>query len=391
MSAPLRVLFAGTPETAVPVLRALLASHHTVVGVLTRPDAPVGRRRVLTPSPVAAAAEEAGLPVIRADRLRGPAGEPAIDRIRALDADVAVVVAYGALVPADALDIPRHGWLNLHFSHLPAYRGAAPVQRAVMDGVAETGADVFQLEEGLDTGPVFARLTRPVGPADTAGELLADLAERGGPLVLQVLDALADGTALATPQEGEPGHAPKLTAADGLVDAAQPAVRVAARINGVTPEPGAWGWLGAAPAAAASGASADGSARSAAESDQDAVPEPVRFKLAGVSPVEEGHADWPAELTPLAPGRLATAGSAAWLRTAGGAVRLTTVQPAGRRMMPALDWARGAGQGLALLAGDALADHLDREARRAEERAAARAAAAQPDAHPTAAQQGERA
>ncbi|MCR8676522.1 methionyl-tRNA formyltransferase, partial [Micrococcus sp. HG099] len=147
---PLRVLYAGTPETAVPVLRALLDSPHEVVGVLTRPDAPIGRRRVLTPSPVAVVAEEAGVPVVKADRLRGPAGEPALEAVRALEPDVAVVVAYGALVPAEALALPRHGWLNLHFSALPAYRGAAPVQRAVMAGEPEIAADVFQLEEGLD-------------------------------------------------------------------------------------------------------------------------------------------------------------------------------------------------------------------------------------------------
>ena len=349
MSAPLRVLFAGTPATAVPVLRALLASDHEVVGVLTRPDAPVGRKRVLTPSPVAAAAAEAGLPAVKADRLRGEAGAEAVASIRGLDADVAVVVAYGALVPADALRIPRLGWLNLHFSHLPAYRGAAPVQRAVMDGVAVTGADVFQLEEGLDTGPVFARLTREVAPDETSGDLLADLAERGGPLVLDVLDALADGTAVAAPQEGEPTHAAKLTAADGLVDAAAPAGRVAARINGVTPEPGAWGWL-------------------AARADA----EPVRFKLGGVAPVAEDDAAWPAELAPLAPGRIAVVAKGAWLRTDDGAVRLSTVQPAGKTTMPALDWARGAGEGATLLSGAALAAHGEREQQRAAERAAAR-------------------
>ena len=176
------------PDTDDPLLRALLDSPHEVVGVLTRPDAPVGRRRVLTPSPVAVVAEEARLPVLKADRLRGPEGADALQAIRALEADVAVVVAYGALVPAEALQIPRHGWLNLHFSALPAYRGAAPVQRAVMAGETEIAADVFQLEEGLDTGPVFARLTRPVAADETAGAVLTDLAERGGPLVIDVLD-----------------------------------------------------------------------------------------------------------------------------------------------------------------------------------------------------------
>lgn len=349
---PLRVLYAGTPETAVPVLHALLDSPHEVVGVLTRPDAPVGRRRVLTPSPVAIVAEEAGLPVLKADRLRGPEGADALQAIRALEADVAVVVAYGALVPAEALQIPRHGWLNLHFSALPAYRGAAPVQRAVMAGETEIAADVFQLEEGLDTGPVFARLTRPVAADETAGAVLTDLAERGGPLVIDVLDRLAAGTAMATPQRGEPTHAPKLTAADGLVDPARPAAEVAARINGVTPEPGAWGWLTAD----------DGAA-------------PARFKIDGVAPVRPGDDGWPTALDAAAPGQILVAAKAAWLRTTDGAVRLSRVQPAGRKLMPAADWARGAAPGAALLAGEALAHHEDQARQEAAARAAARQAA----------------
>ena len=349
---PLRVLYAGTPETAVPVLRALLDSPHEVVGVLTRPDAPVGRRRVLTPSPVAVVAEEARLPVLKADRLRGPEGADALQAIRALEADVAVVVAYGALVPAEALQIPRHGWLNLHFSALPAYRGAAPVQRAVMAGETEIAADVFQLEEGLDTGPVFARLTRPVAADETAGAVLTDLAERGGPLVIDVLDRLADGTATATPQRGEPTHAPKLTAADGLVDPARPAAEVAARINGVTPEPGAWGWLTAD----------DGAA-------------PARFKIDGVAPVRPGDDGWPTALDAAAPGQILVAAKAAWLRTTDGAVRLSRVQPAGRKLMPAADWARGAAPGAALLAGEALAHHEEQARQEAAARAAARQAA----------------
>ncbi|MCK6056940.1 methionyl-tRNA formyltransferase [Micrococcus luteus] len=349
---PLRVLYAGTPETAVPVLRALLDSPHEVVGVLTRPDAPVGRRRVLTPSPVGDVAEEAGLPVLKADRLRGPEGADALQTIRALEADVAVVVAYGALVPAEALEIPRHGWLNLHFSALPSYRGAAPVQRAVMAGETEIAADVFQLEEGLDTGPVFARLTRPVAADETAGAVLADLAERGGPLVIGVLDRLAAGTATATPQHGEPSQAPKLSAVDGLVDPARPVAEVAARINGVTPEPGAWGWL----------VVDDGAA-------------PTRFKLDGVAPVRAGDDDWPSVLDAADPGAILVAAKAAWLRTADGAARLSRVQPAGRKLMPAADWVRGATAGAALLAGEELADHEAQVSQEAAARAAAREAA----------------
>lgn len=347
---PLRVLYAGTPETAVPVLHALLGSEHEVVGVLTRPDAPVGRKRVLTPSPVARAAEAAGVPVLKADRLRGEAGAAVLDEVRALAPDVAVVVAYGALVPADALEIPAHGWLNLHFSRLPAYRGAAPVQRALMDGVRTIGADVFQLEEGLDTGPVLARLERPVDPGETSGEVLADLAERGGPLLLQVLDSLAAGTAVPVPQEGEPTHAAKLTADDGLVDPAQDVRAVAARINGVTPEPGAWGWL------------------VPANRDDDAAP--ARLKLAGVLPVAEGAEGWPAALDDAVPGAVASAGGAAWLRTRGGAVRLGRVHPAGKKEVAATDWLRGLPAPMALLAGDTLREHQEAQAEAARRRAA---------------------
>lgn len=357
----LRVLFAGTPEAAVPVLRALVGSAHEVAGVLTRTDAPVGRKRVLTPSAVARAAAESApdVPVLKADRLRGPEATEVLEAIRALEADVAVVVAYGALVPAEALTIPAHGWLNLHFSHLPAYRGAAPVQRALMDGVERTGADVFQLEEGLDTGPVFARIGRDVAPEDTAGDLLAALAEDGGPLVLEVLDALAAGEARSVPQTGEPTHAPKLTAADGLVDAAAGTREVAARINGTTPEPGAWGWL--VPAGEADAA-------------------PARLKLGGVVPTHPGEDGWPEAAEAAAPGAIVAAGGTAWLRTAGGAVRLDQVQPAGKKPMPAADWARGLTAPVRLLAGDELAAHqaaLDAEAaRRAAQQAAARAAQA---------------
>ncbi|MFP5366994.1 MAG: methionyl-tRNA formyltransferase, partial [Actinomycetes bacterium] len=164
----MRVLFAGTPAVAVPSLNALVEAGFQVVAVLTRPDAPVGRKRVLTPSPVAARAADLGIEVIHAARI----GADTIARISALSPDVAAIVAYGGLVPPAALGVPRHGWINLHFSLLPAWRGAAPVQRAVMAGDDVTGAVTFQLEEGLDTGPVFGTLTETVGPEDTAGELL---------------------------------------------------------------------------------------------------------------------------------------------------------------------------------------------------------------------------
>ena len=172
----MRVLFAGTPEAALPTLEALIASEHDVVGVLTRADARKGRGRTLHPSPVAAMARDAELDVRTPATLKGEQTDDVRDWVRGLRADVAVVVAYGRLVPADLLDVPEHGWLNLHFSLLPAWRGAAPVQRAVIAGEDVTGACVFRLEEGLDTGPVYGRLTEAISGRDTSGDLLERLA-----------------------------------------------------------------------------------------------------------------------------------------------------------------------------------------------------------------------
>ena len=195
----MRVLFAGTPAVAVPSLDALVAAGFDVVAVLTRPDAPLGRKRVLTPSPVAARAAELGIDVIRAAKV--DAGTTA--KIAAAAPDVAAIVAYGGLVPRAALDIPRHGWINLHFSLLPAWRGAAPVQRAVIAGDDVTGAVTFRLEEGLDTGPVFGTLTEAVHPADTAGALLERLSHSGAVLLAQTLSAVGAGQAVAVPQQGD--------------------------------------------------------------------------------------------------------------------------------------------------------------------------------------------
>ena len=331
-SAPLRVLVAGTPEVAVPVLEAVADSRHELVGVLTRPDAPRGRRRVLTPSPVAARAEQLGVETVKAARLRGDGSASAVERLREITPDVVLVVAYGALVPADLLRLPRLGWLNLHFSALPAYRGAAPVQHAVMSGEESIDAVVFQIEQGLDTGPVFGRVSRPIAPGETAGEILTDLAVAGAPLCTRVLDELADGTAQATPQVGEPSHAPKLTHLDGLIDPSGEAHRVAAHVNGVTPEPGAWGWL--------------------ATDAPDA--EPTRFTLVGAHPV--GEDELPDSVRSAATGALEVAAARTWLRTGTGALRLDRVKAAGKKLMPARDWANGRPAGARLLCGEELAD-----------------------------------
>ncbi|GAA3946449.1 methionyl-tRNA formyltransferase [Microbacterium soli] len=297
----MRLVFAGTPAAAVPTLRAL-ATRHEIVGVVTRPDAPLGRRRVLTPSPVAAAAEESGLPVIRAARLDEPATE-AVSRLRA---ELGVIVAYGGIVREPLLSLPEHGWINLHFSLLPAWRGAAPVQRALIAGDAELGVSVFQLVPELDAGDVFA--ARPVAvPADaTADDALTLLAGEGAALTADVVDAIAAGTASATPQQGIPTLAPKLRLEDGLLDWTQPLDSVYARYRGVTPEPGAHTTLAGA-----------------------------RLKILAAAPADASVA--PA----LSPGEMRGEKTSVLIGTATGALAVTRVQPAGKGPMSAADWWRG--------------------------------------------------
>lgn len=296
----MRVLFAGTPAVAVPSLDALVNAGFEVVAVLTRPDAPVGRKRVLTPSAVAQRAAELGIDVIHAARLDAEA----IARISAVQPDVAAIVAYGGLVPPTALDIPRHGWVNLHFSLLPAWRGAAPVQRSVIAGDDVTGAVTFQLEEGLDTGPVFGTLTESVQPQDTAGDLLERLSHSGAVLLAQTLSAIDAGKASPQPQAGEVSLAPKLTLEDGHLNWAHPALAISRQARGVTPEPGAWTLL-------------DG---------QRVKLEPVRLRP---------------DVSELAPGAVALEGKSVLVGTGSHAVELTRIQPAGKKMMAAADWARG--------------------------------------------------
>ncbi|MFJ5696130.1 methionyl-tRNA formyltransferase [Arthrobacter sp. NPDC093125] len=296
----MRVLFAGTPGVAVPSLDALIDAGFDVAAVLTRPDAPTGRKRVLTPSPVAARAAELGLEIIHAAKV--DAGVTA--RIAAVRPDVAAIVAYGGLVPRAALDIPRHGWINLHFSLLPAWRGAAPVQRAVIAGDDITGAVTFQLEEGLDTGPVIGTLTEQVRPDDTAGTLLERLSHSGSVLLAQTLSAIDSGAAYPQPQQGAVSLAPKLTIEDGRINWSEPALAIGRRARGVTPEPGAWTML-------------DG---------QRVKLEPVLLR--------------PGQ-SALAPGQLAMDGKSVLVGTGSHPVELVRVQPAGKKMMSAADWARG--------------------------------------------------
>ena len=283
-----------------------MASEHDVVGVLTRADARRGRGRTLHPSPVAAMARDAGLDVRTPATLKGEEAYDVRDWLRDLGVDVAVVVAYGRLVPADLLDVPEHGWLNLHFSLLPAWRGAAPVQRAVIAGEDVTGACVFRLEEGLDTGPVYGRLTEAISGRDTSGDLLERLARAGAPLVLDVLRSVADGSVRPEPQDDALATlAPMLSAADGEVHWDDPALTIDRRVRGVSPAPGA-----------------------------HTTYQGARFRLGPVTPVPE--------VTDLLPGQLRATKHEVLVGTGGCAVRLGQVAPAGRNWMSADAWARGA-------------------------------------------------
>jgi methionyl-tRNA formyltransferase len=285
---------------AVPSLDALVKAGFDVVAVLTRPDAPVGRKRVMTPSPVAARATELGIEVIRAAKVDADTTA----RISEIAPDVAAIVAYGGIVPKPALSVPTHGWVNLHFSLLPAWRGAAPVQRSIIAGDEITGAVTFQLEEGLDTGPVFGTLTEAVRADDTAGELLERLSISGAVLLSQTLSTIDAGQAAPQPQTGEVSLAPKLTLEDGRLDWQLPALAINRRARGVTPEPGAWTTL-------------DG---------QRVKLEPVKLRP---------------DVKDLAPGSIRVDGKTVLVGTGSHAVELGRIQPAGKKMMSSADWARG--------------------------------------------------
>lgn len=296
----MRILFAGTPRVAVPSLQELQRAGHEITAVLTREDAPTGRKRLLTPSPVAQAAAEAGLEVIKSNRI----DQAVISRLSSLHLDAAAIVAFGGLVPPAALKVPRHGWINLHFSLLPAWRGAAPVQHALINGDDVTGASTFLLEEGLDTGPVFGTLTETVLPDDTSGVLLERLSVSGAVLLAQTLSAVEKGLASPVPQQGEVSLAPKLSSADGRISWTDPALAIKRRISGVTPEPGAWTLF-----------------------------DDKRFKL--------GPVTLRTDVTNLAPGQVAEYDGAVLVGTGSHAVQLGDVQPSGRTVLTASAWIRG--------------------------------------------------
>lgn len=298
----MRVLFTGTPEVAVPSLSAILSSRHEVIGVLTRPDAKAGRGRKLSHSPVAHEAEKAGLEVLKPAR---PRDTEFLDRLTQLAPDCVPVIAYGGLVPRAALDVPKRGWVNLHFSLLPAWRGAAPVQHAVLNGDDITGACTFQLEEELDTGPIYGTVTEPIRAADTSGDLLARLAQSGAELLVRTLDGIEDGILRPQPQSADGvSYAPKLTPDDAAIDWTAPALRVDRLVRACTPVPGAWTTFRG-----------------------------ERLKVGPVQ-LERGRDGLP-------PGEIVVEKSGVRAGTGSHAVVLGEVQPQGKRAMPAPDWARG--------------------------------------------------
>jgi methionyl-tRNA formyltransferase len=298
-----RVVFAGTPEVAVAALDAFAASRHELVGVVTRPDAPAGRGRRLVASPIAERAEELGVPVLKPAH---PRDRDFQETLRELGPACCPVVAYGALLPQSALDIPENGWVNLHFSVLPAWRGAAPVQHAIWAGDEVSGATTFRIVKELDAGPTYGLMTETIRPGDTAGDLLQRLAEGGAGLLVQTLDGIEDGTLEAREQPADGvSFAPKITVEDAHVDWTEPAVAVDRRIRACTPDPGAWTTLAG-----------------------------ERIKL---GPVHLAEVDSP----PLQPGQLQVGKKSLLVGTATTPVRLGRVQAHGRKEMDAADWARG--------------------------------------------------
>ncbi|HQD67370.1 MAG TPA: methionyl-tRNA formyltransferase [Ornithinibacter sp.] len=311
----MRLVFAGTPVTAVPSLLALLASAHDVVAVVTRPDARSGRGRTLAPSPVKEVALEHGLEVLTPVSPRDPDFHA---RLVELDPDCCPVVAYGALVPRAALDVPRVGWVNLHFSLLPAWRGAAPVQRAIMAGDDVTGATTFLLEEGLDTGPVLGTLTETVRPSDTSGILLDRLAHAGAGLLVATMDGIADGSLHAVPQPDDGvSHAPKLTTDEAQVRWGLPAHVVDRHVRGCTPAPGAWTTF----------------------RGERVKIGPVGLATAAARMPSADFVDAPS--LALAPGELHVTKRSVLVGTGSTPVELREVRPHGKKVMAAPDWARG--------------------------------------------------
>lgn len=293
----MRIAFAGTPDAAVPTLQALINSPHEIAFVITRPDAPKGRGQELTPSPVAKLAASNGLPIVKTSDLSQVANQVA-------DLDAVVVVAFGGLVPKNLLDVPKFGWINVHFSLLPHWRGAAPVQHAIMAGDDVTGITTFRIEEALDSGPVLAYITTSIGNNETAGQLLDRLSIEGAQLALATLQGLANNSIhpLAQPLDGV-SYAPKITTAVARINWQEPALVIARKIRAMTPSPGAWTMSG-----------------------QD------RFKLTPVKLVPE--------VTHLTAGQLAFVDGQVYVGTGSHAVELDQIQLPGKTFTAANNWAR---------------------------------------------------
>ena len=297
----MRIIFAGTPEPAACALTALLASNHDVIAVITRPDARKGRGRTNYPSPVKELATSHDIPVLTPTSLRD--NDEFRSELCRLQPDCVPVVAYGNLIPKDVLDLVPYGFINLHFSLLPRWRGAAPVQAAIHAGDTVTGATTFRIDPGLDTGDIIGQLTEPIDPADTADSLLERLAHRGADLLTHTMDMIADGTAEYRPQDGVATHAHKITVADARVDWTQPAESIDRAIRAVTSSPGAWSTIGE-----------------------------QRIKLGPVTHTTDPH---------MQPGDIHVAKNRILVGTGTTPVSLGRVQPSGKKPMPAADWARG--------------------------------------------------
>lgn len=302
----MRLIFAGTPRLAVPVVQRL-SEHHDIVAVLTRPPSPQGRSSRLVPSPVQEWADARGVTVIAPATLR----DPAVVRVmRDLAPDCCPVVAYGGLVTRELLAVPRWGWINLHFSLLPAYRGAAPVQRALLDGCEQTGLTTFRLVPALDAGPVFLQRELSIGPAETAGDLLERLVPLGAGAMVATLDLVERGVEPSEQPAGGVSLAPKLTVDEARLNFARSARDAVNRVRAMSPEPGAWALLGG-----------------------------QRFKV-----LRAMMADGPGAVGPVEaiPGRLRATKAHLFCRAGDGWVDLVEVQAVGRKAMPGADWARGA-------------------------------------------------
>lgn len=313
-----RIVFAGTPAIAGQALQRILHSGFDVVGVLTRPDAPFGRKRTLTPSPVAQIAKDANVPIIKAAKVDDDVDQ----QLSNWEPTLGVIVAYGALLPTGALQVPTHGWVNLHYSALPKYRGAAPVQHAILSGETTTAATIFQLETGMDTGPIHGASTYPIPEMTSSGTALTELTDLGTQLLIDLMPALLDGTSHPAQQTGEPSFAPKLTREDAYINPTQPAQALANRINATIPEPGAWTLHGEHRLKLGVARLYDGEVTASA----GAVQEMISDRAGDDRPVVLAAGD-------------------------GRGVVLSQVQPAGKQMMNAADWLRGQ-QDAVFLGGD---------------------------------------